>query len=338
MTQINPYGIGAGRMISSGTDDDERARQRRLTASQLSEQSRKSAAMREQLAEAARAGARAEAQQRQQEAQAGAVRRERQGRPLATGAEKPPPKNPEFPSAQLLSPARLAGSDLPAPPETSRLQPGHDVDSSSGSDTGILHAGETPGLLMSRLIDELPAWRAQPSTAGLETRLTSLRQSISALGHSPEQDSRESLEAMAGSLEFVQGYLEASSLPEEAREQLVLHIELIRQDVTVMLSAMGNPPAGVNLAMPPAAQKVSEATRAQGAAGRHRLERAHGSASGKAAGTQTEDKEAVASTAGGWPSMPPSWSEPAKTAVPSQDRDIDKRRNETPVSVAIRSI
>lgn len=338
MTQISPYGIGAGRMLAAASDDeDTRARQRRLTAAQLAEQSRKSAAMREQLVQAERSAALAEARGRQQQEQAGALRRERMADTPARPLDRRLPAEANRTPGRLLRPEAATEVETQAPAD-SRVQETRG-DGPAGLPASPGHQLEqTPGLLVSRMIDDLPALRKQQFAAGIEERLDALRQSVLAARNTAAANDRDALEALEGSLEFMQGYLEASTMSDDTRQRLVLVIDGIRQDVSIMMSAFAGPPVGAATATAHAAHNASESLRVHGLFGKQRTARAEGRAS-RLRGEEGEgDDEAKSAAACAAVVMPATGIEPVRTAVPSQSRDVDKRRNDTPVSVAVRSV
>lgn len=345
MTQISPFGIGAGRMVSAASeDDDSRTRQRRLSAAQLAEQSRKSAAMREQLMHAERAAALSESRQRQQDQErAATARRERQpGMPVKQAAAQPTAEA-KVASARSQRPAAVAGTEPDRPVDDLLLRRGPDGDPMPADDSRMQHQpGSPPDALISRLVDALPVWRAQGSTAALEEQLDQLRLSVSALRHSPDPDSPEGLKTLAASLDFVEGYLEAGSLPDDARRRLLLMIDGVRQDAMALLSALASPAAGAMPAVAATLLPGAGATRAHGPGAGNRSERSGAAARGRAAGVAGDDEDAAdaeaSAAAGATPTVPPAWIEPARAADPSQQRDTEKRKNETPVSVAVRSV
>lgn len=339
MTQISPYGIGAGRMLAAASDDeDTRARQRRLTAAQLAEQSRKSAAMREQLVQAERSAALAEARGRQQQEQAGALRRER----MADTPARPPDRR--LPAEASRTPGRPLRPEAATEVEPHAPADSRPVQETRGDDPAGLPASpghqteQTPGLLVSRMIDDLPALRKQQFAAGMEERLDALRQSVAAARNAAAANDRDALEALEGSIEFMQGYLEASTMSDDTRQRLVLVIDGIRQDVSIMMSAFAGPPVGAATAAAHAAHNASESLRVHGLSGKQRTARAEGPASRlrKEEGEGDDDAKSAAACAA--VVMPATGIEPVRTAVPSQSRDVDKRRNDTPVSVAVRSV
>ena len=336
MTQIGPFGIGPGRMVSAASeDDDSRTRQRRLSAAQLAEQARKSAARRAQLMHAERATALSESRQRQQDQErAATARRERQpGTPVKQAAAQSTPEA-KVASGRSQRPASVAGTEPDRPVDDLLLHRGPDGDPMPAEDSQMQHQpGSPPEALIARLVDALPAWRAQGSTATLEEQVGELRLSVSALRQSPEPDSPEVLKALAASLDFVEGYLEAGSLPDDAQRRLLLMIDGVRQDATAILSGFATPAASVLPAV--AAPLLS------GGAG-NRPERSGALARARAAGMAGDDEDAAdaeaSAAAGATPTVPPTWMEPVRAAVPSQQRDTEKRKNDTPVSVAVRSV
>lgn len=341
MTQISPYGIGAGRMVSAtSSDEDERARQRRLAASRSSEQARKGAAMREQLVQAERAAALSEARQRQQQQQeqAAAVRRDRQA---GTGATKiTDERSSATPESELARPAASAlGSGRREPQPVDGVPKRRDDDRLPLPADEMPRPSATPATLISGLIDELPAWRSQRFPTDAEQRLVSLQQAIAQARLSSTADSREALEALAGSLEFAQGYLEAGTAADGSRQRLVRIIDDLLQEVAVMMSAIASPQAGTVPVTTAVATAGSEALRLTVSVATRRSRRGEGVESVKAAGKPADEEEAVAATIGGVSlAVPPAAVEFPGAAAPSLERDSDKRRSETPVSVAVRSI
>lgn len=334
MTVINPYGVGAGRMVSAASDDeDARARQRRLTAAQLSTQANRTA-MHEQLVQAERAAAMAEVAQRQHESP-DRLRREPPAETSARRAGRRPAQAEPL-AGRPSAAAQVAGR---RPVEPTAEQPAqrdiHDQPASV-EDNATRHPDNRPKLLVEHLVDALPAWRMQRLSAELEQRLNALRESVLRLRLSFDAESREELEALAGSLEFAHGYLEASSTPGDAGQRLLLLIDGIRQDIGLMLSAAAGPAVGAMPAVTAAVQTGSEAVRLQQAR-KHRLERADGSLSKKPADEESDEEDEMPGTTGA-PAGSPVWIEPVNGTVPSQARDSDRRRNDTPVSVAVRSL
>ncbi|MCM0044279.1 MAG: hypothetical protein NBV65_06560 [Burkholderiaceae bacterium] len=335
MTFINPYGVGAGRMVSAASDDeDSRARPRRLTAAQLSAQSRNRTAMHEQLVQAERAAVMAEVAQRQHES-ADRLRREPATETTARRAGRRPAQAEPM-AARPSAAAQVAGR---RPVEPTAEQPAqrdiHDQPASV-ADNATRHPDNRPKLLVEHLVDALPGWRIQSSSAELERRLDALRESVLRLRSSFDADSREDLEAMAGSLEFAQGYLEASRTPGDAGQRLVLIIDGIRQDIGLMLSPGAGSVVGAMPAITAAAQTGSEAVRLQQSR-KHRLERTDGAPSKKPAGEGSDEEDGLPATTGA-PAGSPVCIDPVNATVPSQARDSEKRRNDTPVSVAVRSL
>lgn len=339
MTQISPYGIGAGRMVSAtSSDEDERARQRRLAASRSSEQARKGAAMHEQLVQAERAAALSEARQRQQQEQAAAVRRDRQA---GTGATKiTDERSSSTPESELARPAASAlGSGRREPQPVDGVPKRRDDDRLPLPADEMPRPSATPATLISGLIDELPAWRSQRFPTDAEQRLVSLQQAIAQARLSSTADSREALEALAGSLEFAQGYLEAGTAADGLRQRLVRIIDDMLQEVAVMMSAIASPQAGTVPVTTAVATAGSEALRLTASVATRRSRRGEGVESVKAAGKPADEEEAVAATIGGVSlAVPPAAVEFPGVAAPSLERDSDKRRSETPASVAVRSI
>ncbi len=335
MTVINPYGVGAGRMVSAASDDDDaRARQRRLTAAQLSAQARNRTAMHEQLVQAERAAAMAETAQQQHESP-DRLRREPPAETSARRAGRRPAQAEPL-AGRSSAAAQVAGR---RPVEPTAEQPAqrdiHDQPASV-ADNATRHPDNRPKLLVEHLVDALPAWRVQRSSAELERRLDALRESVLRLRSSFDAESREEFEALAGSLEFAHGYLEASSTPGDAGQRLLLLIDGIRQDIGLMLSAAAGPAVGAMPGVTAAVQTGSEAVRLQQAR-KHRLERADGPLSKKPAGEASDEEDGMPGTTGA-PAGSPVWIEPVNGTVPSQARDSEKRRNDTPVSVAVRSL
>lgn len=339
MTQISPYGIGAGRMVSAtSSDDDERTRQRRLAASRSAEQARKGAALREQLVQAERAAAVSEARQRQQQLEeAGLVRRERQS---GTSAKISDSRSSAARGSDLGRPAAPApGSVSREPAPVDGVPQGHDdfrlplpVDEMPGP-------AVTPAILISRLIDELPEWRSQRCPTDAEERLVALQQAIAHARRSPSPDSREALEALAGSLAFAQGYLEAGSADYGSRQRLVMIIDGMLQEVAVMMSVLASPQAGTVPVAAAVATAGSEALRLTGSGASPRFGRGEGVESGRLPGKDSDEEEAAPATPGSVSlAVPPAAAEFPRAAAPSLERDSEKRRSETPVSVAVRSI
>lgn len=344
MTHLSTYGVGAGRMISATSDDeDSRTRQRRLTAAQLSEQSRKSAAMREQLMQAERSAAIDEARQLQREQERGvSARRDRHVAVAAKTVDGYAPTDINSLPDRAPSPAHATGGDETKPLEDQPL-PGRPDDllapaADSAADRPADRPIEKVQVLTSRLIDELPAWRAQGRTSALEQQLDALHQSVSALRQSPEPDSREALDSLAGSLEFAQGYLEASSLSGDIRQRLLLVIDGVREDVSLILSALAGLTDGATPSVAAAVLSSTESLHVHGLANRDRRTRAEAGATGRPAVAADDDESEAAAASGAPRTVPPTSVQQVGSTVPSQDRDMDKRRNETPVSVAVRSI
>jgi len=340
MTHLSTYGVGAGRMISATSDDeDSRSRQRRLTAAQFSEQSRKSAAMRDQLMQAERSAAIDEARQLQREQARGvSARRDGHAAVAAKTVDGYAPTDINSLPDRTPSPAQVTGGNETKPLEDQQL-PGRPDDllapaANSAADRPI----ERVQVLTSRLIDELPAWRAQGRTNALEEQLDALHQSVFALRQSPEPDTREALDSLAGSLEFAQGYLEASSLSGDIRQRLLLVIDGVRENVSVILSALAGLTAGATPSVAAAVLSSTESLHVHGLANRDRRTRAEAGATGRPAVAADDDESEAAAASGAPRTVPPTSVQQMGSAVPSQDRDMDKRRNETPVSVAVRSI
>lgn len=342
MTQISPYGVGAGRMVAAtSNDEDERGRQRRVAASRSAEQTRKSAEMREQLVQAERAAALSEARQRhvqqekaQEQEHAVVERRERHdamsGKPIdgrASAARTSPTDLPASKAADARGRESRPIAQVPAARDETLLpQPMDERPVTS----------ETPDILMARLIDDLPRWRAQRFAVDAERRFDALRQSIAQAGFAPSPDSREALEALAGSLEFVQGYLEAGTEGEGTRQRLVMIIDGLRQEVAGMLSMVDNPQAGKTLAVAVVAVAGSDALRLNGAPTPRRPGRSDGGETGKVPDKESDDDEAARPAAAGV--LLVATAEPARASAPSLERDVEKRKGETPVSIAVKSI
>jgi len=352
MTHLSTYGVGAGRMVSATSDDEEsRVRQRRLTAAQLSEQARKSAALREQLMQAEKSAALDETRQLQREQERDvSTRRDRQVAVAAKTADRHAPTEVKIlpahaPSTEVKSlpahassPAHAQGDDESKPLDD-RQRPGRsDEPLALTADSEADRSHERVRVLTARLIDELPAWRAQGTTTVLEKQLDALRQSVLTLRPSLEPDSREALDSLAGSLEFVQGYLEASSLSGDTRQRLMLVIDGVREDVAGVLSDLAGLTAAATPTVAAAVLSSTESLRTHGLARRDRHTRAEAAAPGRPAVVSDDDESEAAAASGASWTMPPAPVQPARDTVTSQHRDIDKRRNETPVSVAVRSI
>ncbi len=339
MTQISPYGIGAGRMLAATSDDeDTRARQRRLTAAQLSEQSRKSAAMREQLVQAERSVALAEARSRQQHEQATTLRRERMADTPARASDRRLLADSGRAPGLLVPRDTIADGELHAPTDPQLSQETRGDDPAGLLASPAPHPDETPGSLVARLLDELPVLRKQRFAAGMEEPLDALRRSVAASRNAATAVDHDALGSLEGALEFMQGYLEASAMSDDTRQRLVVVIDGIRQDVSIMRSAVGGVPPDMTSAAAIAAATSSESVRIHGLVGKQRTARAEGPVSRRPADERGNDDEANTVVVSAVVAAPQVGIEPVRTAAPSQNRDIDKRRNDTPVSVAVRSV
>ncbi len=366
MTQISAYGIGAGRAISGESEgDEERLRQRRVTAAQRAEQEKRGAAVRERLARAQAADTLISEQQLAQRMQADARSRE-----VPVGARQ---KSPAFPAATRSAPSHVPlatslpkprqPSDKPieslplrvpidSPPEDAipakPLPLDVDIRDRALSDDKPTETAVPVNLLADSdsradvppvqrftcLIDEVSDLRGEHFSDMLTARLNDIASSIRS---QPElfEDPADTAMAMA-SLDFLEGYVEAAhSVAADQQKILQLITDLRRQLVEsglspqlpqLMVSAL------VATQIPADRSRVAGVTDARGQ-GRQRP-----SATQRNAAADPDDEAESSLLAAGAQLMQQSSAVTVKPSKSSLSKDAEKRREETLISVTVRSV
>ncbi len=366
MTQISAYGIGAGRTIAGESDsDEERLRQRRVSAAQRADQEKRGALVRERLARAQAAEAVLSDQQQAQRMQAEAKSREAQPEarqkspmfpvparpapthePLAAAAPKPG-QRADKPMEAMPQPVPV---DAPLAPPKSRkplavesgLRQGErEEDKLPEAVHPVVPAAdsvpetETPQVQrFTRLIDDVTDLRGENFSDQLAARLNDLALSIRS---QPEllTEPADVGKALAA-LEFLEGYVEAANPGALDQQKILQSISDVRRQMVesglspqlpqVMASAL------VANQIPVDKGRVSGVTDTRGQ-GRQRLP-----ASERNAGADPDDEAESSLLAGGVQAMLQSSAGAVKPSKSSLSKDAEKRREETLVSVTVRSV
>ena len=345
MSQFNVYGIGAGRSIAAAEDDNnQRLQQRRQTTAQRLEQERRMAALRERLMQTEHSAAAQEAQSflryganlsperkqaiDEQQHQILWADDEEFTEPAKPGLPPPGLTNPE-PSDPYVKRAYSSDSSQQEMPSGVLAEPGLMASQQSSDDQRM------PVQSLNELTDKLHELNGPEFAEKLGERLKDVLALVrrdnakrNALNHGDE---------MYASLDFIEGYVEASNIKEANRQQLTqLMVDLREQMVVGSALLPGAHPATATAAK--LSQRAVDGARAAGLIEPPGNVRHQSSGAQKkrldedSRGNETEFKGTDAAML---QIDQRALSQPSKSNL---SKDADKRREETLVSVTVRSV
>lgn len=362
MSLISTYGVGAGRAIAGELDEDEeRLRQRRTAAAQRTEQEKRGAAVRDRLARAQAAEAAVSNQRLHQHLQSEMDSRDTQvvmqrklpappapQRPAASDEHAPPrvanpvrrqDKQENIPSSVICPDDRWEKSIPTAPADREDEFFQGEAEESQANPMVFLSTAEfdkgiPPVHRINDLIDDVMALRGNQFAEQLVTHLEDIMLSIRQQPEMPT-DSTEVQSALAA-LDFIEGYVEAASAGMVDSQKTMSLISDLRQQL-LGSGTPSNAPAVIASAVV-ASQITADKGRAANVSevrsnGRQRLSvRDRNSAANP---DDEADAALLAEGAGLILQVPAGAVKPSKSNL---SKDSEKRRDETLVSVTVRSV
>lgn len=382
MSQIDLYGIGAGRAIAGEVDEDnEKIRQRRLTAAQRAENERRSAALRERFAPTEQATAISAAQQRSElsraalpyppsaafEAEsdehwfpsdsgpdvsqrsgrsmtASTKRSLEQSRTLQAQPESMPHDLYEADTSSIISIAQIkpwqpegyfpdSGSDIRGQCKA-QLEPISESTETDGPSSGTRPVG---GLAdrAGEVMDALDQIRGPEFVEQLVDRLDGLLQAVR--GGTPFLHSTEGSDVLA-SLDFVEGYVEASAMTDADRQRLFDLMNELRHELIGPISLTPTEQAMVASAAAVSQGVADKSLTIVGVADQGSPKRNRASAVERKAVADPEEEAILVATGANALSLRPDLAGLPCPAKSSLSKDADKRREETLVTITVRSV
>ncbi len=369
MGPINLYVIGAGRSVAGDPDDnDERMRQRRLTSAQRAEQERRGAALREQFAQTEHATAAIASQQRTEHPRPNAPSRSVHALPSKRTADHLPPGHLPSPSEGDRRPLRYASSTLrdsnqppldkpelfrpdlmddylkdmtemfgtPAPHQhvmTSDPSPALEFQ----PDPAERQAGDEliPACRVSMLIDSLDELRGPQFADRLASQLEGIMRSV-------QSDRQLRLHQTEGNeahsaLDFLEGYIEAGAIKEADRQRLIQLVSELRDQFPSESLLSPAKQALVSSAVA-VSHRVADSGRAVGVGDLRSNVRNRSQAVERRTAAEEETEIDGAPSGQGASSLRLDLRGPASASKSSLSKDADKRREETLVTVTVRSV
>ncbi len=366
MSLIHVYGVGAGRSISGEQEDDsEKIRQRRLTIAQREEQIRRSAVLRERFSQAEAAEARRAIQLPKKSGQAAERGSLDNGSQLSTAARRPTagtavqrPRDTDEVSGRQPKPADPFKS-----PVSRQLVPLHDdayqerlhlqhseIHSGSEdlSDTDLTESAQAsvqstaerePSVAqrLNHLLDDLPNLRGAQFA---DKFVSQLNEALSVFRNNQSHDLKErEADELLASLEFLDGYGEASRISDPDRGRVLQCIEAFRLELLGVGRASSAPSVGAFAAVSTAAvaRQVAERGLTKGLPERSGGPRYRSSdLERKALDRESEmESELLGLEASASTRVQSNLMGSSKSNL---SKDADKRREETLVTVTVRSV